>query len=156
MMDRVYNLLNEVITYVSKYNLIEKCNKVNIIRYLFLSFCLIKLYFYFKKPNIKIIKKELDDFIVLDYIEKKSYDYDNNFRSFFRVLEKIVVPYKGDIVYLRNGKWKNYFGLITKYNESDDTWNIKIHKNLNPETNNYPKRKIIRNRNDFIVDRFLN
>ena len=155
-MDKVYNLLNEVITYVNKYNIIEKFNQMNEVSYLFLSFCLINLYFYFKKPNIKIIKAELDDSTVLNYIEKKSLDYDNNFKKFFRVLEKIIVPYKGDIVYLRNGKWKNYFGLITKYNESDDTWNIKIHKNLNPETNNIPKKKIIRNRIDFTVDRFLN
>ena len=155
-MNKVYDLLNEMNDIIYKYNISENYDQKLIICYLIIVYCFFMIYFYLKNNKVEQVKHELDDQTVLNYIEKKSYDYDNNFINFFSILEKIVGPYKGDIVTLKYGKWKNYFGLITKYNELDNTYNIKIQKNLNPDYSEYPKRKIVRNRDEFIVDRYLN
>lgn len=156
MMNKMYDILNEMNNIINKYKIFENYDQKLLICYLIIVYCFFMIYFYVKSNKVEQVKYELDDQTVLNYIEKRSYDNDNNFNKFFSILEKIVVPYKGDIVYLRNGKWKDYFGSITKYNESDDTYNIKIYKNLNPDYSEYPKRKIIRNRDEFVVDRYLN
>ena len=155
-MNKVYDLLNEMNSIIDEYKIFENYDKKLLICYLIIVYCFLMLYFYLKNNKDEPVRYELDDQTVLNYIERKSYDCDNNFKNFFSILEKIVTPYKGDIVSLRYGKWKNYFGLITKYNELDDTYNIKIFKNLNPDQSEYPKHKIVRNRDEFIVDRYLN
>jgi len=155
-MNKVYDLLNEMNSIIDEYKIFENYDKKLLICYLIIVYCFLMLYFYLKNNKVEPVRYELDDQTVLNYIERKSYDCDNNFKNFFSILEKIVTPYKGDIVSLRYGKWKNYFGLITKYNELDDTYNIKIFKNLNPDQSEYPKHKIVRNRDEFIVDRYLN
>ena len=155
-MNKVYDLLNEMNSIIDEYKIFENYDKKLLICYLIIVYCFLMLYFYLKNNKVEPVRYELDDQTVLNYIERKSYDCDNNFKNFFSILEKIVTPYKGDIVSLKYGKWKNYFGLITKYNELDDTYNIKIFKNLNPDQSEYPKHKIVRNRDEFIVDRYLN
>ena len=155
-MNKVYDLLNEMNSIIDEYKIFENYDKKLLICYLIIVYCFLMLYFYLKNNKVEPVRYELDDQTVLNYIERKSYDCDNNFKNFFSILEKIVTPYKGDIVSLKYGKWKNYFGLITKYNELDDTYNIKIFKNLNPDQSEYPKHKIVRNRDEFIVDKYLN
>ena len=63
------------------------------------------------------------------------------------------MPDKGDYVILRNGRWDNLLGKITRYNE-DDTYNIKITKTLNPYNNDIPKRRITRERDNFVIEKY--
>ena len=111
--------------------------------YIFLMFLV--RYLLTKKPEI--IKSEIDNDIVLNYIESES----NNTR-FFNFINKVINPDKGDIVFICDGKWKNYYGEITKYNSTVNNYNIKLHKNLNFDKTQFPKKKLVRNRDQFIVD----
>lgn len=91
----------------------------------------------------------ITDSEIYDYLEDNIWD-----NSFEKIIRKIVLPMKGDYVILQNGRWDNQVGKITRYNDYDDTYNIKITKKLNPDNNNIPKRIITRERDDFIVNKY--
>ena len=84
---------------------------------------------------------------LLNLLEEVSYD-----TSIREKCRKILFPDKGEVVTLLNGKWSNLIGHITKYNNKDDNYNIKIYKSDNPNTNVIPKRRLFRDRIDFIVN----
>ena len=97
------------------------------------------------KDSKKLSKKKREQ--VYEYIEQ------NIWRdSFFSKLYKILIPDKGDTVVLRHGRWSNLSGRITKCN-SKNSYNIKLTKSLNPYHNDIPKKRIIRHREDFYVDK---
>lgn len=82
--------------------------------------------------------------MILDYVENNITD-----NSFYKSIIKIVSPDKGDIVILKYGRWNNLLGKVTRYNFEDNSYNIKVTKNLNPNNNDIPKRVINRDRDDF-------
>ena len=84
---------------------------------------------------------------LLNLLEEVSYD-----TSIREKCRKILFPDKGEVVTLLNGKWSNLIGHITKYNNKNDNYNIKIYKSDNPNTNVIPKRRLFRDRIDFIVN----
>lgn len=129
-------------------NMLYSMEHKYMVGYLFLAylfFMLLIRYFFTRKPVI--IKSEIDNDIVLDYIEGRS----SNTR-FFNFIDKVINPDKGDVVFICDGKWKDYYGEITKYNSVFNNYNIKLHKNLNYGKTQFPKRKLTRNRDQFIVE----
>lgn len=114
--------------------------------YIFGSFLVILGILFSLLPQNKTSSMTNDQ--VYEYIE------DNIWKNnFFQTVRKIVVPDKGDYVILRNGRWDNLLGKITRYNE-DDTYNIKITKTLNPYNNDIPKRRITRERDNFVIEKY--
>jgi len=113
--------------------------------YLFLSFLVIFGILMALSPSNKT--KSMTNEQVYEYIEQ------NIWRdSFFSKLYKILIPDIGDTVVLRHGRWSNLSGRITKCN-SKNSYNIKLTKSLNPYHNDIPKKRIIRHREDFYVDK---
>ena len=84
---------------------------------------------------------------LLHILEEVSYDDDT-----LEKCRKVLFPDKGEVVTLLNGKWRNLIGHITRYNYEDNSYNIKVYKSDNPDTNQVPKRRIFRNRIDFVVN----
>ena len=82
--------------------------------------------------------------IVYDYI--KNHIDDCNFQ---KQIIKLLDPNIGNQVVMKNGKWQNLIGKITHINE-DNTFNIKITKNLNGNVA-VPTKVISRARNDFNI-----
>ena len=113
--------------------------------YLFLSFLVIFGILMALSPSNKT--KSMTNEQVYEYIEQ------NIWRdSFFSKLYKILIPDIGDTVVLRHGRWSNLSGRITKCN-SKNSYNIKLTKSLNPYHNDIPKKRIIRHRDEFYVDK---
>lgn len=90
---------------------------------------------------------QINDDQLLNYLEEISYDND-----LLEKCRKVLFPDKGDVVTLLGGKWTNLVGHITKYNHEEDDYNIKVYKSDNLNTNIIPKRRIFRNRSDFMVN----
>lgn len=95
---------------------------------------------------LKILHKNNNNKL-LNLLEEVSYNTSTREKC-----RKILFPDKGEVVTLLNGKWSNLIGHITKYNNEDDNYNIKIYKSDNLNTNVIPKRRLFRNRIDFIVN----
>lgn len=83
----------------------------------------------------------------LNYLEEISYN-----KNLLEKCRKILFPNKGETVTILSGKWKDLIGHITKYNDNENQYNIKIFKSDNLNTNLVPKRRISRKRSDFIVN----
>ena len=128
-------------------NILDNLNLGNFLyMYIFGSFLVILGILFSLLPQNKTSSMTNDQ--VYEYIE------DNIWKNnFFQTVRKIVVPDKGDYVILRNGRWDNLLGKITRYNE-DDTYNIKITKTLNPYNNDIPKRRITRERDNFVIEKY--
>jgi hypothetical protein len=114
--------------------------------YIFISLLVILGILFALLPQNKT--KTMTNNQVYEYIEDNIWQY-----NFWETIHKIVVPDKGDYVILQNGRWDNLYGQITRYNE-DDTYNIKITKKLNPYNNDFPKRRITRERDEFIIEKY--
>jgi len=112
---------------------------------LFITFLF--LYFIDKFVLVESKKKNLTEYEVYDYIEENIYD-----NIFYRNLIKLITPDKGDVVTLKDGRWGNLFGKITRYNYEDSSYNIKITKKLNPNNSDFPKRIINRDRDEFYTN----
>lgn len=113
--------------------------------YLFLSFLVIFGILMALSPSNKT--KSMTNEQVYEYVEQNIWK-----ESFFSKLYKILIPDIGDTVVLRHGRWSNLSGRITKCN-SKNSYNIKLTKSLNPYHNDIPKKRIIRHREDFYVDK---
>ena len=83
----------------------------------------------------------------LNYLEEMSYN-----KNLLEKCRKILFPNKGETVTILSGKWKDLIGHITKYDDNENQYNIKIFKSDNLNTNLVPKRRISRKRSDFIVN----
>lgn len=105
------------------------------------------LFFSFLSLFTEKNKQQISKVELLDYLEEMSYD-----ENLVEKCRKVLFPTKGDVVTILTGKWRNLTGHITKYNFDDDLYNIKIYKSDNFDTRQIPKRRILRNRSDFIVN----